>query len=294
MNITDNLYEILEVSKDASLDDIKRAYKKLALKYHPDKCGNAQKETFIKISNAYHILSDPAKKAKYDLISKEEVAYFGDTFQKLFTLLLTIILNHTQNRKEIIKDLIMEIPVELDELYHRSIKKISIKVCRIHSGKQKYESIPLYLSLFNYKKQYIYNGIGDEYLVNDEVIKTNVILNIKIVEHPFIHIDNILTHYDLHIQKEITLYQYYYGYTETINYFGSELIIKYDGKFISSTLNNDLRAIIIKKDLGLPYYDKTVNIEQRGDLYIFLSVKLPCELNKEDNDFERFLKTYFN
>ena len=58
-------YEILEVSQDASIDDIKKAYKKLALQYHPDKNKEADIK-FKEISNAYEILGDPEKRQNYD------------------------------------------------------------------------------------------------------------------------------------------------------------------------------------------------------------------------------------
>lgn len=66
-------YEILGVAKDASADDIKKSFKKLALKYHPDRFANAtekeQKEAeekFKEISEAYDTLSDPQKRQDYD------------------------------------------------------------------------------------------------------------------------------------------------------------------------------------------------------------------------------------
>ena len=58
-------YEILEVSQDASIDDIKKAYKKLALQYHPDKNKEADIK-FKEISNAYSVLGDPEKRQNYD------------------------------------------------------------------------------------------------------------------------------------------------------------------------------------------------------------------------------------
>lgn len=74
-----NLYDILKVKSDASTDEIKKAYKKLSLKYHPDKqktSGLSLEETtqtFIKISEAYEILSDEQKREKYDKeISKKK------------------------------------------------------------------------------------------------------------------------------------------------------------------------------------------------------------------------------
>ena len=61
-------YELLGVAKDASLQDIKKAYRKLALKSHPDRNpGNKEaEEKFKQISDAYQVLSDEEKRAAYD------------------------------------------------------------------------------------------------------------------------------------------------------------------------------------------------------------------------------------
>jgi len=64
----EDYYKVLGVSRDASKDEIKKAYRKLAHKHHPDKGGN--EETFKKISEAYHVLADEKKRQQYDRFGK--------------------------------------------------------------------------------------------------------------------------------------------------------------------------------------------------------------------------------
>jgi curved DNA-binding protein len=63
-------YQIMGVSRDASAEDIKRAYRKLARKYHPDVSKEASaEEKFKDVGEAYEVLKDPEKRAAYDRIS---------------------------------------------------------------------------------------------------------------------------------------------------------------------------------------------------------------------------------
>lgn len=66
--MSEDYYNILNVSKSASADEIKKAYRKLAIKWHPDKNkGDASaEEQFKKISEAYDVLSDDNKRSQYD------------------------------------------------------------------------------------------------------------------------------------------------------------------------------------------------------------------------------------
>lgn len=65
-------YQILGISKNASQDEIKRAYRRLAQQHHPDKGGDAKK--FKEINEAYQVLGNPQKRAQYDR--------FGTTFEQ--------------------------------------------------------------------------------------------------------------------------------------------------------------------------------------------------------------------
>lgn len=66
-------YDILQVSKQATDDQIKRAYRKLALKFHPDKNPGNEEATkkFAEINNAYEVLADREKRGVYDQYGEE-------------------------------------------------------------------------------------------------------------------------------------------------------------------------------------------------------------------------------
>jgi len=79
-------YEILGVDRNASLDEIKRAYRRLALKYHPDRNPNdpEAEQKFKEAAEAYEVLSDPDKRARYDRYGHAGLA--GTEFHEFTTV----------------------------------------------------------------------------------------------------------------------------------------------------------------------------------------------------------------
>jgi molecular chaperone DnaJ len=59
-------YDVLGVSRDAGADEIKRAYRQLARRYHPDISGDDRGAVFLEVSRAYEVLRDPARRRSYD------------------------------------------------------------------------------------------------------------------------------------------------------------------------------------------------------------------------------------
>ena len=92
-------YEVLGVPKDASADQIKSAYRKLAMKWHPDRNQGSEeaKAKFQEASEAYEVLSNPEKRQRYDQFGHQGVNFgaggfdfnnatadFGDIFSQIF------------------------------------------------------------------------------------------------------------------------------------------------------------------------------------------------------------------
>ena len=80
-------YEVLGVDKSASAADIKKAYRRLAMKYHPDR-NNGDKEAeakFKEIGEAYEVLGDEQKRAAYDRFGKAGVWATWATFSVNFS-----------------------------------------------------------------------------------------------------------------------------------------------------------------------------------------------------------------
>lgn len=79
MPATKNYYEILGVSEDASADEIKKIYRKLAREYHPDRNPDkpGAEEKFKEIQEAYSTLSDEEKRKEYDMMRKNPFGGFG-------------------------------------------------------------------------------------------------------------------------------------------------------------------------------------------------------------------------
>ncbi len=133
----ESLYKILGVQKNATSNEIKKAYRKLAMKNHPDKGGDADK--FKEITEAYEILSNDEKRQTYDRGGKEALKTGGgidptDIFGSMFNMGGV---GKQRNSKKKGKTLIHNINVTLRDIYNGKKKKLKIKRKVIHKDKVK-------------------------------------------------------------------------------------------------------------------------------------------------------------
>ena len=126
-------YELLGVSEDASQEEIKKAYRKKAKKYHPDSNSEeADEEKFKKINKAYDVLSDEEKRKKYDRFGEQGVeghaqrgqrraaSNFQDIFEEIFG-------GGFGSRKSSGENLKASVSVSMEEAFHGTSKAIRIE-----------------------------------------------------------------------------------------------------------------------------------------------------------------------
>lgn len=135
---TEDFYGILGVERGASQNEIKSAYRRLALKYHPDRNPedkNAE-ERFKKINEAYSCLGNPEKRVNYDRFGTPEGAGagfgsgagFGDVFEDIFSDFFGAFTGRRQSRRAKGSDLRFDMEIDLTEAAFGAEKTISVPV----------------------------------------------------------------------------------------------------------------------------------------------------------------------
>ena len=261
-----NYYEVLGISKDASQEDVRRAYKRCALRYHPDKKqDDSDAAMFKKVSEAYQILGDPERRSTYDELMKEP----SPEFWYIMNMFLNMMKQYIKTQK---KQLVFNINVHLSEVYRGEIKKMVITTKKLE-GTEVQKNI--YISLKGIKSQYVFEGAGDETIDGSY---QDIIVNVTVIADENIKRDTILDTLDLNIELPMTLYEYYDGFEKEIKHLDGEVLnVTVPPKNVRSSscfssCFSDYVVIHVMENKGLPDDDG-----KRGKLYIYFRLVLPEE-----------------
>jgi len=156
-------YKLLDVDKDASAEEIKKAYRKKAIKEHPDKGGDPEK--FKEISLAYQVLSDPNKKQIYDQYGEEALKEgMGDAGGDPFDL-FSQMFGSARGRPKT-QDYVHKLKVSLEDLYQGVTKKLAMtRSIQDERGNVRKEKNVLEVHIApgtQQGKKYVFHGKADE------------------------------------------------------------------------------------------------------------------------------------
>jgi len=291
--MSEDYYKVLGVQKNASEEEIKKAYRKLAMKYHPDhtKGDKNAEEKFKKISEAYAVLSDKEKRKEYDTFGSEgfrqrfsqedifrgfdfgdifrEFGFGGDNFSNVggggrrFSFGTGSPFNfggaqqHSQAKGS---DLVYELPLTLREIATGTSKAITFQ----HQGRSENLTVKIPKGLIAGKKLRLagkgnpspYGGpAGDLYIKS------------KVLNDPVFSSEN----YDLYIDRELKLSEAILGTTVSVP--------TIDDKQLSLKIPPGTKPGTKLRLSGHGLAD--MKDSKKGDLYVRVQIKIPQDLNEE-------------
>lgn len=294
-----DLYKVLGVDKSASQEDIKKAFRKLSMKHHPDKNNNSEESTkkFQEISQAYEVLGDEKKRSEYDNPMKKQftsgnmphgfsASMNGVNIDELFGRMFSgaggihnfggmgggvgpgfIRVNQFHNAIRKPSPIVKQLVISLEEAYNGCNKPIVIKRTVINDNKRNDEEETIYVD--------IPKGIDNNEIImcreKGHIINSQIRGDVKIIikvnnDTPFKR--NGL---DLYYNKNITLREALCGFTVELEYFNGKKfkIVNEKGNIVSP--NN--RKVVAGMGMSRGNH--------KGSLIIMFNIEFPENLSNE-------------
>ena len=271
-----NYYEILGVPRDADEEQLKKAYRKLAMKFHPDKNPDdpTAEEKFKEVGEAYDVLRNPEKRASYDYFGssgtnpgfqnnfhKQYQERTTESFQDLFTEIFGDIFSGKKSRKSKGQDLRYNLHISLEEVASGLSK--TIRFLRKRDGKEQTTKIEVAIPAGVKSGQRLkVRGEGDS---DPGGTPGDLYVVVQIQKHELFQLDGLDIYYDLPISyKQAVLGDVLKVPTLT----GAAQVQIPAG----TTSGVNLRL----KNKGMPSLDGKSN----GNLYIRLLIDVPEKVDK--------------
>jgi DnaJ-class molecular chaperone len=290
-------YDILGVSKDANENEIKKAFRALSLKYHPDRNQNEDTtEQFQKIGEAYEILSDPEKRSQYEnelngmpfgmpfshMDSMNEFNDLNNIFNMMFNGMggpgmggpgIRIFHSGMGGGPQFFQQfqkpstISKTVNISLNQCYEGGVIPVEIDRFVVNNGIKYTEKVGLNVPIpkgIHEKDGILIEGEGNS--IND--LKGDIKLSFKIEEHPIFK----RREGDLIYKKKISLKEALCGFSFELQHLNGKMLF----------LNNKSNRTIITPDtkktipnLGIEYEGKT------GNLIIEFNIDFPINLSEE-------------
>lgn len=271
MDLTES-YSVLGLDPDLTYTstDVRRIYKELALKCHPDKSHKeADNQRFIKLKDAYDVV--------IYAIEFPSVHHAALLLTMIHIMQMANIHKVEQSRSSNhVRPTVIRYETSLESVYNEEVIVIPYPI-KTYDGRFRVDKAVV--NLADMKDTYTFKSGGD---FIDENTRKDLVLHLSTKSHPDFKVDSVVCPHDLMMDFPIDLYNYYCRKQWIISVFGRLVDISYEP------------GLMVKRipDAGLPFRTDT-GISMRGDLYIYFNLVLPSMEEPHLPDFERCLKEYF-
>jgi curved DNA-binding protein len=248
-------YSVLGIAKSANQDDIKRAYRKLAMQHHPDKGGDEAK--FKEINEAYSVLGDPAQRAQYDNPQPQVRFRAGDFNNDPFSDMMSQMFGGRTRRNPDIT-----IAAKID-LVDSIVGKKLIAAYRLRSGREETVNIDIPPGA-RHGDTIRFSGLGDDIMPGQ---RGNLFVKIQILAHPVWRREDD----DLYAKQNVNALDLILGCSIIVNTVeGRQLELK-----IPKASRNGITFSI--SDYGAP----NVHTGRRGKIFLTVEAEIP-KIDDED------------